>query len=203
MIVAIRHGPVAADGICYGRWNAPLVNPPEDDARTVLQALACLPATADPAVPTADPAAGAAGSIARIVSSTADRCRRIATELAALLGLQVHEEPRIAELSMGEWEGKPWRWIEEHDGERLRLWMERWQTATPPGGESRADLEARVRAAAVESASEMTARPGRTIWLTHAGVIRSLRVLLRDSDWPTVMQAKVPHLSPDLFAIGG
>jgi alpha-ribazole phosphatase len=192
MIVAIRHGPVAADGICYGRWNPPLVNPPEVDANTILRALADLPVASD----SAPNAAG--GNIARIVSSSADRCRQIAVSLAARLGLEVHEDQRIAELSMGDWEGKPWNWIEEHDGERLRLWMEQWQTAAPPGGESLADLEARVRAA-----GDAAAGPGRTMWVTHAGVIRTLRVLLRGSDWPMAMQGRVPHLAPELFLAGG
>lgn len=195
MIVAIRHGPVAADGICYGRWNPPLVNPPETDAGTILEALAGLPATVAPS-------RTAAGGIARIVSSPADRCFSIATQLAARLGLEVHMDQRIAELSMGEWEGKPWHWIEEHDGERLRLWMEQWQTAKPPGGESLAELEARVRGAAAESAAASAAgRP--TLWVTHAGVIRSLRVMLHSADWPTVMQSRVPHLAPELFRAGG
>ena len=192
MIVAIRHGPVAADGICDGRWNPPLVNPPEADANTILRELADLPASAD----SATNAAG--GNIARIVSSPADRCRQIAVSLAARLGLELHEDQRIAELSMGDWEGKAWNWIEEHDGERLRLWMEQWQTAAPPGGESLADLEARVRAA-----GDATAGPGRTMWVTHAGVIRTLRVLHRGSDWPTAMQGRVPHLVPELFLAGG
>jgi alpha-ribazole phosphatase len=191
MIVAIRHGPVAADGICYGRWNPPLVNPPEADADTILEALAGLPASASPAT-------AAAGDFLRIVSSPADRCRRIAVELAARLGLALDEDPRIAELSMGDWEGKPWHWIEQHDGERLRLWMEQWQTAAPPGGESLADLEARVRAA-----GDATAWPGRTIWVTHAGVIRTLRVLRRGFVWPAAMQARVPHLTPELFVSSG
>ena len=192
MIVAIRHGPVAADGICYGRWNPPLVNPPEADANTILRALADLPAAAD-STPNA-----AGGGIARIITSPADRCRQIAVSLAARLGLELHEDQRIAELSMGDWEGKAWNWIEEHDGERLRLWMEHWQTAAPPGGESLADLETRVRAA-----GDAAAGPGRTMWVTHAGVIRTLRVLLRGSDWPMAMQGRVPHLAPELFLAGG
>jgi alpha-ribazole phosphatase len=76
--------------------------------------------------------------------------------------------------------------------------MEQWQTAAPPGGESLADLEARVRAA-----GDAVAGPGRTMWVTHAGVIRTLRVLLSGSDWPTAMQSRVPHLSPELFVAGG
>jgi alpha-ribazole phosphatase len=191
MIVAVRHGPVAAAGICYGRWNPPLMNPPQTDADTILEALAGLP-TGAALAPTA------AGDILRIVSSPAERCRRIAAPLAARLGLAHDEDPRIAELSMGDWEGKPWQWIEQHDGERLQRWMEQWQTTAPPGGESLADLEARVRAA-----GDATGGLGRTLWITHAGVIRTLRVLLCGSTWPAAMQSKVPHLAPEPFLVGG
>ena len=197
MIIAIRHGPLAADGICYGRWNPPLVNPPEADAETILTALA------DPA--SAGATAGGAG-LMRIVSSPADRCLSIAARVADGLGIAVERDPRIAELSMGDWEGKPWQWIEEHDGERLQLWMERWEQAAPPGGETLADLEARVRAAAAESTAASTTGPaasGPTLWITHAGVIRALRVLLRGSTWPAAMQSKVPHLAPEAFLSGG
>jgi glutamate-1-semialdehyde 2,1-aminomutase len=40
---------VAANGICYGRWNPPLVNTPEADADTILRELADLPTAAGPA----------------------------------------------------------------------------------------------------------------------------------------------------------
>ncbi|MFM7292833.1 MAG: histidine phosphatase family protein [Planctomycetia bacterium] len=180
MIVAIRHGPVAADGICYGRWNPPLVNEPQADADTIHAALAGL------------------GGILQIVSSPADRCRAVADRLAPRLGLTVREDPRIAELSMGDWEGKAWQWIEEHDGERLQRWMEQWQEAAPPGGESLADLDARVRAAATDAD-----HGGPTLWITHAGVIRTLRVWHHSVAWPAAMQSRVPHLAPEPFLGGG
>lgn len=179
MIVAIRHGPVVADGICYGRWNPPVVNPPEADAETVLASLAG-PATH--------------GGFVRIVSSPADRCRHVAARLADRLAIPLVEDHRIVELSMGCWEGKPWHWIETHDGERLRHWMERWQTEAAPDGESLADLEARVAAAAAAAPT-----PGPTLWITHAGVIRTLRVLFNAVAWPDAMQSRVPHLAAQVF----
>ena len=75
--------------------------------------------------------------------------------------------------------------------------MEQWESAAPPGGESLADLEARVRAAAEESAAA-----GPTVWITHAGVIRALRVMLHSVAWPTAMQARVLHLAPETFLAG-
>lgn len=190
MIIAIRHGPVAADGICYGRWNPPLVNLPQNDADTILHGLADLPVVIG--------GGSTDRSVVRIVTSPADRCRLIAAQLATRLGLDLHEDERIAELSMGAWEGRPWTWLEQHDGERLRLWMEQWQTAAPPGGESLTGLESRVQAA-----SDATDSHGPVIWITHAGVIRTLRVLFQATDWPTVMNSRVAHLVPEAFCPTG
>ena len=191
MIIAIRHGPVAADGLCYGRWNPPLKNRPDADAVTLLTGLTQLSATADRAATAMD------GGSLRLVSSPADRCRQLAACLAERLQLDFQEDPRIAELSMGEWEGQPWTQIEQHDGERLRHWMEHWQTAAPPGGESLADLAARVRAA-----HDASVTGGPALWVTHAGVIRALRVVIHGTPWTAAMESPVPHLTPELL-IGG
>jgi alpha-ribazole phosphatase len=191
MIIAIRHGPVAADGLCYGRWNPPLRNRPDADARIVLDRVAHLSATQHLAFESAT------DGFFRIVTSPADRCRQLAACLAEQLHLVLQDEPRIAELSMGEWEGQPWAQIEQHDGERLRLWMEHWQTAAPPDGESLADLESRVRAA-----YDASATGGPALWVTHAGVIRALRVLLHGTPWTAAMESPVPHLTPELL-VGG
>jgi len=191
MIIAIRHGPVAADGLCYGRWNPPLRNRPEADAVTLLTGLTQLSATADRVATAID------GGSVRLVSSPADRCWQLAACLAERLQLKLEEDPRIAELSMGEWEGRPWTQIEQHDGERLRHWMEHWQTAAPPGGESLADLAARVRAA-----YDASVTGGPALWVTHAGVIRALRVVIHGRPWTAAMESPVPHLTPELL-IGG
>ena len=185
MIVAIRHGRVAAEGICYGRWDAPLINPPETDAAAIAARLEGLSAVA--AVPSA-------GRLAGIISSPSARCQQIASRLADQLDLPLFADAGIAELSMGEWEGLSWRQIEDQDARRLQDWMKDWQTAAPPGGETLADLETRVRGAVVAAANR-----GPAIWLTHAGVIRALRVILCQADWPTAMQSPVQHLDPEVF----
>jgi broad specificity phosphatase PhoE len=49
-----------------------------------------------------------------------------------------------------------------------------------------------VRAAAAEITEPV-------IWITHAGVIRTLRVLQRGITWPEAMREAVAHLEPQPF----
>jgi len=188
MIVAVRHGPVVAARLCYGRWDPPLVHPVGHDAAIILERLQA--AATGSAVRGTPPAP--LPRPRRIVSSPAGRCHAVAAQLALRLGLPLCVDDRLVELSMGEWEGRSWAEIEASDGTRLATWMHDWESVAPPGGETLADLEVRVR-----SATEETTQP--TLWLTHAGVIRALRVLLTGWAWTAAMRTPVEHLRPEPF----
>jgi alpha-ribazole phosphatase len=197
MIIAVRHGRVVAGGLCYGRWDPPPVRTPGEDAAEVVSRLMDRTPNRPPRAPDAAPADEARPPLPgplRIVSSPAGRCRSIALDLAPRLGLPLCVDDRLVELSVGAWEGRSWAEIEATDGARLATWMRDWESAAPPGGETLADLEARVRAAAEE-----TTQP--TLWLTHAGVIRTLRVLLSGWAWTTAMRTPVEHLQPESFGM--
>jgi broad specificity phosphatase PhoE len=101
-------------------------------------------------------------------------------------------DERLAELSMGDWEGRSWAEIEAVDGVRLTAWMNRWESDAAPGGETLPDFQTRVRAAAAEITEP-------AIWITHAGVIRTLRVRERGITWPEAMREAVAHLEPQPF----
>lgn len=104
--------------------------------------------------------------VTRIVSSDLSRCRILADAIAAKSGLPVTIDPRWREQSFGAWEGKRW---DEVDG---RDYLDRWTTATPPGGESIGDVQARVAAALAESADG-------TLVVSHAGPIRCALAITR------------------------
>ena len=55
--------------------------------------------------------------------------------------------PELAEISMGEWEGRAWEEIEVAWPELARQKLNDWFAVTPPGGEAWRDFEARVTAA--------------------------------------------------------
>jgi broad specificity phosphatase PhoE len=93
-------------------------------------------------------AAGLLGQLDAVRSATAplQRCRRT----AALAGYEdAATDHRWSELDFGEWAGSTLREIGERDPEKVRAWLDDPQTA-PPGGETLADLTARVRDALAE-----------------------------------------------------
>jgi alpha-ribazole phosphatase len=143
----IRHTRVEIPaGLCYGRTDVPLAAGFAAEAAAVRANLPWPPR--------------------EVWSSPAERCRRLAEELATG---EVRIEPRLAELDMGEWDGRCW---DELSGPVHAAWMaDPWRTR-PPGGESADDLLARVGALRSEI---LGSRPERLLLVTHAGVIRAWR----------------------------
>jgi alpha-ribazole phosphatase len=147
-LALIRHTAVdCAPGICYGRLDLPLAPAKaEGDIRAVCAQLAGFEA-------------------ARLWSSPALRCRR----LAEALGRPILD-PRLVELDLGAWEGRPW-----DDVPRAEL--DRW-AADPlgfaaPGGETGEMLVARVRS----FFEELRATEGDHAVVSHGGPLRILSAL--------------------------
>ena len=63
----------------------------------------------------------------------------------------------------------------EAEDPRFAAWMRAYRTSAPPGGERLDDLVARVREAYVA----LSAAPGDTLVVAHAGSIRALRAVAR------------------------
>jgi alpha-ribazole phosphatase len=154
-------------GLCYGRAEVEVLDVPERD----LEALrAALPHPVDHAW-----------------SSPSRRC----TSLAAALGGPFTIDARLAELDFGAWEGRTWEDIHRDDPVHLTRWGEDYERVAPPGGETVAALEARVR-----GFLEGLAPGGRHLLSTHAGVIRCLWVLVARCAWGAALERPVPHLEP-------
>ncbi|GAB3230773.1 histidine phosphatase family protein [Glycomyces halotolerans] len=88
-------------------------------------------------------AAGLLGKLeaSRAATAPVRRCRHT----AVLAGFEDAEpDPRWSELDFGEWAGATLNEIGERQPDRLQAWLDDPRTA-PPGGESLADLAARVR----------------------------------------------------------
>ena len=115
----------------------------------------------------------------RIVSSDLSRCRILANAIAARTGLPCTFDPRWREQSFGAWEGKRW---DEVDG---RDYLDRWTTATPPGGESIGDVQARVAAALADSGDG-------TLVVAHAGPIRCALAVTRGIGIAEAFEIEVP-----------
>lgn len=150
----VRHGRVDArwSGRLYGDLDVELSDEGRAQARRAAQRLAERP-------------------LDRVVSSDLARARYGAECIAEGRELEVSSDPALREISRGEWAG---RQIEELRRERpgaLEAWFEDPEAARPPGGESIADLRARVLPAL---AGLVAAHPGGEVAVVaHGWVIRA------------------------------
>lgn len=102
--------------------------------------------------------------IERIVASDLVRCVETVEPLARRLGLEIETDPRLREVSNGEWTGL----LPEEIAER---WPQLWKAYTAgedvrrPGGERGRDVAERVLAAV----TELLDGPGPVVVSTHSG----------------------------------
>ena len=164
----IRHPEIDRQGRCIGQTVVPITQPIEDAVREALGAA--------PIRPT------------RLFSSDLPRCAELAAALAASWQLEVNISPLLRELSFGVWENRHYDDIDTEDTVRWRDWCEKWKTMAPPEGESLEMLLLRLRQWV------QVAQPDeQSVVVTHAGVIRGLRVLA-GSNWDKEMTSAVPFL---------
>ncbi|MCX7888638.1 MAG: histidine phosphatase family protein [Rhodobacteraceae bacterium] len=142
-LILLRHTrPLGADGLCYGRTDLP---PGPDLANAARRLDARLPA------------------VTAILTSPLVRCLRLAEALGAARGLKAAVDDRLAELDFGSWEGVRWDRVARAE---LDLWAADLTGARPHGGETVAEMAARVAAALAEA-------PEGALVVTHMGPIRA------------------------------
>jgi broad specificity phosphatase PhoE len=162
----------------------------------------CVGRLADPAL-TGRGRAQAAAAAARlgadfdlVVSSPARRAR----ETAAAWDLPVTTDERLAERSFGRWEGRPWAELWPTVPAAVREDAAAWAAFTPPGGESLAEVAARVGACV----RELTAVPGRRVLaVTHAGPLRLAVGLALDLPGERAMALGADHGAAAVLARRG
>ncbi|OSC23534.1 histidine phosphatase family protein [Mycobacterium vulneris] len=111
---------------------------------------------------------GAACSAQRWLCGPEQRTR----QTAKLLGLQAESEPRLADLDCGRWRGEVLAALPPGE---LEAWLAQ-PGAAPHGGESIADLISR----ASQWLESLTAKPLRTVAVTHPALIRAAIVAALD-----------------------
>ena len=162
-MLLMRHPrPATAPGTCYGRADVALAPGWEARIDTLAPGLPPIPA---------------------ILASPASRCLRPALRLGARLSAPVREDPRLQELDFGAWENRPWAEIDRAESDP---WAEDPIRRAPPGGESFAQLSARVLQAAAEA-------PAGALLLTHAGPIRAIWMARRGFDFAAAFARPVPY----------
>ncbi|MCF8178735.1 MAG: alpha-ribazole phosphatase family protein [Sulfuritalea sp.] len=148
----IRHpAPHVAEGICYGRTDLPLAEHVGAAAARILPQLPLDPPVHPPAA-------------CPLYTSPLQRCR----QLAEALHVSPQNDPRLQEMSFGDWELKPWRNIQR---EALDGWAADPLGYTPPQGESVGQLQQRVLHFVQEIRDQGVER---AVLVTHAGVMKVL-----------------------------
>lgn len=161
-----RHArPLVAPGTCYGAMDVEA--DPVHTHETAVRLASLLPTGA------------------RVWTSPLRRCRSLADELHALRpDLRPRIEERLREMDFGVWEGCAWDAIPQS---AFDAWTGDFLHERFGGADSVVELMQRVRSAWQEACSVNTP----LIWVTHAGVIRSLALVRMGkplpkmaSDWP-------------------
>lgn len=150
----VRHAqPLIGSGICYGRLDMPA-----DAAATAAcarQLAALLPQGL------------------RVACSPLQRCEQLGHSLYAQRpDLTYKIDPRLREMDFGQWEGRAWETISRDE---LQAWTDDFSGYAAGGhGES-------VTAFMMRVASAFDALPGDgdAVWITHAGVIRAVELLVQ------------------------
>lgn len=172
-VILVRHTAIVVpSGLCYGRIDVPLA---DSFAQEAAAARARLPW---------EPQA--------VWSSPAARCRRLAAVLAPE-GVDVRIDERLAELSMGAWEGRVW---DDLRGPEVDRWMADPWRERPPGGETTDEFLGRVGAVRGALAGDAP----RCVVVTHAGVIRAWRSLDEGRSLAELMSERIPFGS--LWPVG-
>jgi broad specificity phosphatase PhoE len=161
ILYLVRHGrTLGADGLCVGHCDLEM----DPAAEEGLHALAA----SFPVAP------------AHLFTSDLARARTTLGVLGIGWGGTITVEPRLREMSFGEWDGCTWEEIQREDGDRLQAWMEDWVEQPVPGGESFSAVAERVSGWANEVRAAHT--DDELLAVAHAGSIRAL--LCRLLDWP-------------------
>lgn len=117
--------------------------------------------------------------IHRILSSDLRRAAETAEAAGRVLGIDVERDSRLRETNLGDWQGRTHGEIDgEYPGQRAT-----WRhdaTWAPPGGETRVEVAARMRAV-VDELLDDDSWPGSTVLLVaHGGAIAALTASLLD-----------------------
>ena len=126
-----------------------------------------------------------------IVISPLRRCAAFAASLARQLAVPCRYEAGLREMSFGKWEGRTAVELMQTDAERLRCFWADPSTHTPPGGESLAQLHARVMAAWQRIVIDQDR--GRVLLVTHSVPMRVLRAAQTGTALSALLSIDVPH----------
>lgn len=111
--------------------------------------------------------------IERLYCSDLKRAVNTARVIGAGSGLKPVATPLLREINFGQWEGLTFDEIEAAWGEEISLWLDDPFHRSPPGGETLADVCARMQTF-LEQLAEIATDGQRIAVVSHGGSIRAL-----------------------------
>ncbi|MEM8598605.1 MAG: histidine phosphatase family protein [Bacteroidota bacterium] len=148
---------------------------------------------ADPSAPDRLAAAWPHDPPARLVASPLLRAAHTARALGAAWDLETEFEPRLREMDFGTWDGRTWDEIERDDAAALQAWMSDWTSTPASGGESFADVQARVGAWLSDQDAATPPDDATVVVVAHAGPIRAVLVQVLGLDPGQAFRLDVHH----------
>ena len=133
------------------------------------------------------------------ITSPLRRCRETAAILAASHRHEgpIDVEPRLIEMSHGEWEGERLVDLRARLGERMTALEDRGLDYRAPGGESPREVQQRLR----PWLQEIAAADSDRLAITHRGIIRALHAMAVGWDMTGKPPVKLRDDCLQLFAI--
>ncbi|GLY31490.1 histidine phosphatase family protein [Kineosporia sp. NBRC 101731] len=123
------------------------------------------------------------GTQVRMVSSDLSRAAQTARALATKLHVEVDLDPRLREISAGEWEGRTRDEITQGWPEDFEAWRLGRDVRLGGNGETRSEAAERCASAIIEHEKAMD--HGTLICVGHGGALRgAIFTLLGTPDWP-------------------
>lgn len=152
----------------------------------------------------------------RIISSPLRRCSEFAAQLGETLQLELHIEPRLAEIDFGDWEGLTSQQIMARDADRLLQYWNNPGNTTPPNGEPLATFKSRVTSAwhalinehfpGKQQPANHTAtghRKEHLLVVTHGGTLRMILSNILEMPHTALFNIDVPYACLSRFRYQG
>jgi len=142
---------------------------------------------------TADWIAALADEIDAVVTSPLRRTRETAEIIAEVLGKQVQVEEGLAEAAFGTWDGLTFAEVQDSHPDDLEAWLGSTEVAPTGGGESFADVDARVRRTRDRLVAD---HPGQVVLaVTHVTPIKVMVKLALDAPLESLFRMELAPAS--------
>lgn len=133
--------------------------------------------------------------VVRIVSSPLRRAKETLTPLAEARQLPIEELPQLAELNMGQWDGKVLKDLARQEPTEWQAWRRDPEANPPPRGERISMVGTRV----MEGLETLRGTSGLVVAGTHADCIKGVVVDLLKATGPGSRRLQVPNLGQVLI----